>query len=95
MLSEIHTQSDEIPAKIPVLINGITTSRNRSQKISSRISEFKLGRVLESSCQTRKMGGKKNVMISEQKSECTIIILGDSHACSLAERLKSNTKGQF
>ena len=34
-------------------------------------------------------------MISEQKSECTIIILGDSHACSLAERLKSNTKGQF
>jgi mannitol/fructose-specific phosphotransferase system IIA component (Ntr-type) len=43
VLSEIHTQSDEIPDKIPVLINGITTSKNRSQKISSRISEFKLG----------------------------------------------------
>jgi hypothetical protein len=40
VLSEIQTQSDEIPDKIPV-INGITTNRNRSQKIQSRIRKYK------------------------------------------------------
>jgi hypothetical protein len=40
VLSEIQTQSDEIPDKT-LEINGITTSRNRSQKIQSRIRKFK------------------------------------------------------
>lgn len=34
-------------------------------------------------------------MISEQKSECTIIILHDTHACSLAGRLKLTLKDNF
>jgi hypothetical protein len=44
---------------------------------------------------SKKKDEKKKVMISEQKSEHTIIILGDSHACSLAERLKVTLKDNF
>jgi len=66
VLSEIQTQSDEILDKIPV-INAITTSRNRSQKIQSRIRKFKfLGRAR---IVFLKWKMKKNLMRIEQKSE--------------------------
>jgi hypothetical protein len=67
VLPEIQTQSDEILDKIPV-INGITTSRNRSKKIQSRTRKFKFlgsARIIFLNWKI-----KKNLMRSEQKSEC-------------------------
>jgi hypothetical protein len=43
MLSEIQTQSDETLDKIPVIINGVTNRKSKSQKFPSRIRDFKLG----------------------------------------------------
>jgi hypothetical protein len=85
VLSEIQTQSDETLDKIPVIINGVTTRKSRSQKFLSRISDFKLGK--SDRIKMTKQKTKKHVMKREQKSDHKIIILEDSHARGLAGRL--------
>jgi hypothetical protein len=60
VLSEIQTQSDETLDTIPVIINGITTRKSRSQKFPSRSSDFKLGKSDKIKMMKRK--DKKNML---------------------------------
>jgi len=83
VLSEIQTQSDKIP-----VINGITTSRNRSQKIQSRIKKFKFW----GSVRIIFLKWKMKKISLEVNRKVNIIILSDRHACGVAGRLKVTLK---
>lgn len=87
VLSELQTQSDKIPDKIPV-INGITTSRNRSQKIQSRIKKFKFW----GSARIIFLKWKMKKVLLEVNRKVNIIILSDRHAHGLEGRLKVTLK---
>jgi hypothetical protein len=79
------------PDKIPV-INVITTSRNRSQKIQSRIKKFKFLGSVRIIFLKWKM---KKKILWEVNRKVNIIIRSDSHAHGLAGRLKVTLNDNF